>query len=305
MFDLKQVGRLLRQDWPSATDLARELYDMMTSKDARRMAAPLSIEVPKGQTGIVISRESAKSPAATVRNQQTTINRANAARVPKVDVPDVRTEVAGQRAMNDPIEASFRRPQDGGDDGLSFPTSEDSRPTPGDFGARPGGDRPNSPNRQLRGPQVQSGPDFVPVRPSSGSAPISRKAYSNPVAEFSDEIRFSGITPVQFDVPPRVFNPVTDQYEEYNFDGRLTRIPLDTDDGDGAMWGQVVSGQGDTYQMNLFTDPDPDTKPTDFQSVKCVGLDSEEIIPVDTWIYPVIQTQSESAKWYALVPMWL
>jgi hypothetical protein len=302
MFDFKQVGRLLRQDWDNPTDLARELYGLFTNKDARTINQPLSIEVPKGQAGLSISRESA-SPSSAIRPSVTTLARPNRPPIPETIKPDIfRSDLVSDRTIKDAPDLNFPRPPELDGGGPPIPEGEIFRPTSGNWSA-PQGVRPSSSNRQNRPSQVQSGPDFSPVRPDVPSSNPS-KAYSKPVFEASGEIRFSGITPVQFDTPPRVFNPTTDNYEPYNFNGQLTRIPLNEDDGATVMWGQVVSGQGDTYLVNLFTDPDPETQPTDSVSVEVVGLDDKEVIPPLTWLYPVTPNADGNA-WYSLAPMWL
>jgi hypothetical protein len=307
MYDFGQVGRLLRQDWSNPTDLARELYGMFTSKDSRRMANPVNLAVPKGQTGIVISRENAPGPAATALRDQTTVKNTNRTNVPTTERPDVvRTDLTPQRAPKDALDIATRNPRLTSGDGPAFPQSTDQSPTSANFGRSPTFNRPQTPNRSLNGPQVQTGPDFKPVRPDAGPlGPSAKGGYSNPVFEASGEIRFSGVTPVQFDAPPQVFNPITDEYEDYSFDGYLTRVPDDDDGGDGASWGQVLSGKGNTYIMNIFDDPDPDTATDGPQSVKCLNLDAKEVIPPGTWIYPVVQSGGESGLWYALVPMWI
>jgi hypothetical protein len=301
MFDFRQVGRLLRQDWESPTDLARELYGLFTNRDARTIAQPISIEVPKGQSGISISREKPPESPGN-RPNATTTTRPNRATVPKAERPDlIRSDLAPSRSISDAPDLNFPRPPESMDPGGVSPEAPRIEAAPGNWPSSPV-NRPPASNRQNRSSQVQSGPDFSPVRPDAGG-PTGSKAYSKPVFEASGEIRFSGLNPVQFDAPPRIFNPKTDEYEPYDFDGSLTRIPLDDNGGD-VFWGQVVSGKGATYTMDIYTDPDPETQPLDRVSVSVVGLDSKETVPPKTWVYPVVPN-ADGTRWYALVPMWI
>lgn len=304
MIDFGQVGRLLRQDWDSPTDLAREIYQMVTSKEARRPANPVSIEIPQSQAGIVISRQNAPAGPSPFAANSTT-HRTVRTNVPNTVKPDaLRTDVPNAREIGQHSDSSFARPPSSGDQS-SFEAVDDSRPDSGNFPKSPGLQN-QSPNRNLRGPQVQSGPDFAPSRAeATGSVGARRGGYQQPVFGTNGEVRFAGNAPVQFDAPPRVWNPRTDQYEQYSFDGELTRIPLDTDDGDDTSWGQVISGAGATYQMNLFPDPDPDTQASATEEVTIVGLDPSEVLPPGTWVYPVTAGGPDGDKYYGMVPMWL
>lgn len=303
MFDVKHIGRLLRMDWPDATSLAREFASILTSKAAKEVVSPVSITVPEGQAGLSVGRSKAEavslSPAAeSIRAARIADSAASFDRA-----APIRSDVPGPREIKQAVEPPSPRPPDFPEPPSRQPVSIPGAPAGATYlRQRPSVQRRES---QISSPQVQSGPSGQATRQDS-SAPQAKfaKGYSNPVFEATGEVSFKGVAPVRFDVPFEVWNPKTDEYTPYDFDGTITRIPLE-DSAQTSWWGQVISGKGDTYMCNILASPDPHEIPEDFVSVKIVNkIDAKEQIPTLTYIYPVTEN-SDGTQWYGMIPTWL
>jgi hypothetical protein len=69
--------------------------------------------------------------------------------------------------------------------------------------------------------------------------------------------------------------------------------------GSQGFIGQVVSGSGSTYMVQLNPQAVP---PGDTVSVTILQIDASQTIPAGTYILPVIQVGN---NYYAQVPVWL
>lgn len=302
MFDPKQVGRLLRQDWASPTDLARELYDLFTGKEQGQAAPAAGIKAPSLSADVAGSRDRQVS-GASPRPNSVTVNRNNqTAQQADKAKDDFRTPVP-DRQISEAPDAPFGRPPDSGDQRDSYPEKADSRPTAASFPPILAS-KPAASARGLASIDTSNGPDFSPARPNATTSSGKIQFSHVPDEGFAGETQLAGVHTPDQTAPNQRFRPVSDDYDPYNFDGHLTRIPFNDSGSQAVFFGKVVAGQGDTYVMNLFDSPDPEESPVDQQSVKIAGLDAKEILPKDTLVYPVLLNDNGD-QWFGMMALWI
>jgi hypothetical protein len=306
MFNVKDAGRLFQEDWKSPGELARQLYQMVTSKETKTVNAPVEISVPKGQTALRISQAKAEpspsSSSPSIRNAR--ITQAVAAQAKFKPVLQA-ADGPGQSRNPGSLTPDEIRPQASGIDHASSVRTSDHA---GDF-------RPQSTStadRQQRsfqqpaaiksGSQVQTGPKGLSSR-ADQPAQQSRfaKSYQNPVFEVAEgEVKFSGNSPVQFDRQPYVFNTNTDSYEPM---GKVDGSTAQPAFAEGAqVWGKVTGGTGPTQMVTLYDDPAGSPAG---ETISCTfpGLDPTEQIPPGTWVYPIFV--NGDGAYFCVIPVWL
>lgn len=303
MIDPIGAARLIRKVWSNPNDLARELYELVQSKDARKVQSPVEIAVPKGQVGLRLvrsaDRPSTAGPAPRPSQAQPYPDRGGSPMPPQ---PRVASRTRQGNSNAEPQVARREPPQAPGSnlDLAQRPTRESPARTTAEP-AQP----PRRPQETANRPApilVASNTPEIPRRPRQpdlppaqftpvGDLPSYARAYQSPIFESLEEVRFGGIHPVQFDNPPVLLNRDTGIYEPFEIASGLTRIPRENR---YRIWyGEVDTANGmnklnrPIYKVKIYAWPDGELEDT--VDVTMWGLDPLVTLTKGERLWPVWQ----------------
>lgn len=315
MFNVKDAMALIGEDFKTPAELAKKLYFLIRNQD-QNVGSPVNISVPPGQTGLTIGRSAptprnalSGTPSPTVRSSRAA-NQIDSSR-PR---PPVVTNFTPSGPTTNPA-TQLDRPPTLSDTSAKITAS----PALSDYQASP--DSPTqtrqvstSVNSHVQGQSAPGSSSLgKPPQSISPSAQFS-KPYTKPVLNVTEQARFSGPSPVQFERPPFILNPATGNYEEYSFkQGPLAEIPIDT--GASIFWGVIASGgPGTTYQGYVTTDPSQvsnllnsaqngSQNQPQLVTIMIINLDPAETLPKGMVLSPL--GAGSDGIYYAQPPIWI
>lgn len=123
----------------------------------------------------------------------------------------------------------------------------------------------------------------IPIPLFNGPQP----PWKNPVVDIAGPVSLRG--PVQFDKTPYVFNQDTGKYDQLKLPDQPPQFSADA--FQSAFFGKVLSGKGDTYQVELFRSSPSESldSSADAVTVKIPLIDPDETIPAGTIIGPLVK----------------
>jgi hypothetical protein len=267
-------GRLLRKPWQTAQELAEELYAMFRAPGPVDHKGTVKIQAPANTTALKVERVGVNndfnfSPGGGVNKGDTIQSSPSTTTRPRVTTDD-------QGRPRSPMAL---------DPSPSYPVLPTLDPS----------------GHRSKIALDSSGLRATPELPDRFSAP-----YEAPTVDLGGSVRFRGDEPVHFDRPPYVWNEDKFHYEPLTLSLEPLDEPGDGSGGTTVFLGQVVSGSGDTYSVNLFGSGTAQAS-TATVTVTIPQIATTETIPATTWLQAVYQFTDSSGNvtYEAQVPVWL
>lgn len=344
-----QSFRLLREKWTDPSALAQELYSMLSAPvgfDVSRDSSPAPLsaksdevqkraqevrqrdsEISAGQSVSItknLAEQRQDSPWHTPDPYKpppftSPVDRSEDPRPPVAQQPAFGKRESSASEPSSPIEPSSMRSQ--GEPAAwkkaqAFPAS-DPWPDPVSTGTS---DSASDASRQLHLPPRS--------RSNDSSDQISRR--KRPVSPGG--IKYWTANPAGSDASPYPMGPGTVEVNKDYFQNPVTtpedptiqrsyalNIPFPDIDsprpiagsGSTVLMGKVVSGTGDTYQVDLYTNGPSQPKDTGGSiTVKILTIDDNEQLPVDMWITGIAKVSYSNngistTEYWAQVPVWM